>query len=104
LGIWKWNPTAIFDAVHGLDTDGQQLYLSMGINSTIGTAVGKIPVVAALPLDFDSSTQASWSTQLSFGGVAHDVEAEPNGDGLYVVGKGDSMGWVARCTKGGECP
>jgi hypothetical protein len=53
-------------------------------------------------------TEASspvWSRELPFMRAAWDVVVDPAASGaLYVVGQGETSGWVARCTKAGACP
>lgn len=101
---WEWNPTGVLDAVHGLASGGQRLYVTMGINSIPGSGWGgSRAVVAAMPLDLDPVDTPLWTTELPAMSVALDVAADAT-DGLFVAGQTADAGWVARCTKDGVCP
>lgn len=105
LATWLWNPTDLFDGVHGLTTDGTRLYAAMSTDTTIGDLTGAQAVVAALPTDLASSATPLWNTVLSGMNTAYDVAVDGAPDGpLFVVGKDMSAGWVVRCTKDGDCP
>ena len=102
---WEWNPTSVLDAVHGLTSDGQRLYVALGINSVAGSGwSGSRAVVAAMPLDLDPVDTPLWTTELSAMSIASDVCVDAADDGLFVTGQTVDVGWVARCTKDGVCP
>lgn len=104
-GTWAWNPTALFDGILGIATDGQAIYVAMvraydGVQDSSASAH-----LAALPTSIDDTTIPLWSADLPFMNGAWDVEVGSAGeDAVYVVGRSETAGWVARCTKNGACP
>jgi hypothetical protein len=105
LGAWTWNPTAEFDAVLGMDSDGQRVYIAMISAYDGATASTAKAYVEALPMDITAATSVVWAAELPFMRSAWNVAVDPSGsDGLFVVGRSETSGWVARCTNDGVCP
>jgi len=102
---FTWNPTIYFDSFLGLATDGQTLYGATVAGYDFGSYDTATATVGAFALDFTATSGLLWAVELPFMDVAMGVaaDASPAG-GVYFAGFTDTAGWVARCTKSGQCP
>ncbi len=102
---FTWNPTNYFDSFVGLATDGQTLYGATVAGYDFGSYDTATATVGAFALDFTATSGLLWAVQLPFMNVVKGVAADASaGGGVYFAGFTETAGWIARCTKSGQCP